>query len=246
MNNVEFIKKALETSQDLKINDLRIGISYTAVELSDGSCGLASNMVSNYGCCSIMKNAGEFSGLSVEEYINGFEETSTLNTSIGLAIINAILNKNCENSLKGDIIEHMKLDENSRVAMVGNFKPVVKRIKEKKAELFVFEKNCSETDQLLPEEEMKTIIPSCSHLIITSTTLINKTLDSVLKYKNDKTMAAMLGPSTTFFTEYFRNAGISLLSGVKIIDNEGVKRTVSQAGGTRQFMKHCQKITLEI
>jgi uncharacterized protein (DUF4213/DUF364 family) len=57
---------------------------------------------------------------------------------------------------------------------------------------------------------------------------------------------AILGPSTPFIPEIFDRHGVTLLSGLKVTDPAQVLRTVSEGGGTRQFLGATRKLTLRL
>jgi len=56
----------------------------------------------------------------------------------------------------------------------------------------------------------------------------------------------LLGPSTPFMPEVFRRHGVTMLSGLQVVDAAQVLRVVSEGGGTRQFGRAARKVSLRI
>ena len=64
------VDAALRRCGSRKILDVRAGLGYTSVLLSDGGCGLAYTFRNDLGaCCGSMEAAGKLIGMNAEELI---------------------------------------------------------------------------------------------------------------------------------------------------------------------------------
>jgi uncharacterized protein (DUF4213/DUF364 family) len=92
---------------------------------------------------------------------------------------------------------------------------------------------------VLPESEAERILPECDVVIVTSLTLVNKTLDRLLELASGE--VALLGP-TTPLSAVLASRGVDHLFGVVVEDSVRVREIVSQAGGTRRFGPAVRKV----
>jgi hypothetical protein len=105
--------------------------------------------------------------------------------------------------------------------------------------LWVIEQHPSEGDY--PAESAADLIPQAGVIAITSSTLINHTLDGLLALCHPDALVMMLGPSTPLSPLLF-DRGISILSGSRVMDDAAVLRTVGQ-GATFQQVEGVRLLT---
>jgi uncharacterized protein (DUF4213/DUF364 family) len=80
--------------------------------------------------------------------------------------------------------------------------------------------------------------------VLSATTLLNHTIDGLLDLCRSAREIALLGPSTPFLPEVFTRHGVTMLSGLQVVDAPHVLRIVSEGGGTRQFGRTVRKLNL--
>lgn len=235
-----------ETKTDLtgkKISDLRIGLGYTAVRLESKETGLAGTL--RYDLprgCSLLDRAGNFEGTDAIEAAGLLTRPDPLLAGIGLATINAVLNRNQESNTDSPL-EALSISDGDSVGMVGNFAPLMDPIKQRAEELYVFEREPSPGEDIYPDWAVNSLLPERDVAIISSTTLVNGTLEHLLELSPDRT--ALLGPSTPM-SKLLKNYGVSHLFGSVVRKSEAIIDIVSQAGGTRNFGEAVEKINLEL
>jgi uncharacterized protein len=83
-------------------------------------------------------------------------------------------------------------------------------------------------------------------VILSATTLLNRTIDGLLQLCQNAREVAILGPSTPLLPEAFGTHGVTLLSGIQVIDPQRALRIVSEGGGTRQFGGAVRKLTVRL
>lgn len=120
--------------------------------------------------------------------------------SIGVAAISSLITfKSKPLKIKGEEIIY-KLAPQKRVVMVGHFKSA-DRIRKVAGHLDILELKPQEGD--LPAKKGSQIIPEADVLIVTSSTIVNHTLEEILKFKKKRAFVILLGPSAPPSEVYF-------------------------------------------
>lgn len=222
------------------IADVRIGLGYTAVLLDDGGCGLAGTLLGEaQHCCTLLANAGKLIGKQALVMAAHATSSNPVASSVGIATLNAALNRNGK---PGPSPLQVLAVNGAEVGMVGYFGPFVTELRKRCKALHIFERRPLSPD-VLPDWEAERLLPACDVVLITSLTLINKTLDHLLQLAHGE--VALVGP-TTPLSQIFSRYGISHLFGTVVTDPKRVLATVSQAGGTQRFTDAAKKVYLPL
>ena len=128
--------------------------------------------------------------------------------------------------------------------MVGHFGPLVEPILAKVRALTIFERVDRPTGLIRPPEDAQGELPRCQVALITSTSIINHTVEGLLRAARGCREVVLLGASTPLLPEAFGAGEVTLLSGVVVREAAQVLRVVSEGRGTRQFGRHVRKVTL--
>ncbi|MCA1961820.1 MAG: DUF364 domain-containing protein [Desulfomonile sp.] len=216
--------------------DVRIGLRYTAVKLSDGRTGVAYTMRGErIAGCSVFRGSRPLAGKRVDQLLAFLESSDRLESSVGLAACNAICNVAPVNGVPGDILTAVELLSSDRVVMVGFFGPLVPTVKKRAARLEIFEEVETRAAGLRSASEACAALRACELAIITSTAVINNTIDSLLDAAKGCREVILLGPSTPFVPEAFDGTPVTMLSGIVVDDPNGLLCVVSEGCGTRFF-----------
>ncbi|HUU80023.1 MAG TPA: DUF364 domain-containing protein, partial [Acidobacteriota bacterium] len=86
----------------------------------------------------------------------------------------------------------------------------------------------------------------CDVALITSTTIVNDTVDAMLDAARSCREVVLLGASTPLVPEVFTGTPVTVLSGVVVKRPQEIMRIVSEAGGTRLFRGHVTKVNLGV
>ena len=237
-------KLAREKAGQLYIRDIRLGVGYTGVQLSNGSCGVAYTFRNDLGAnCGVMENAGRLKDLPAEEAAAWAMDLNLAKASAGIAAINALLNEPYTRSVNA--MDMMDIRPEDTVGMIGYFHPVVMRFGEKCKKLHIFERKIT-SPGLLPDWAENILLPQCDVVIITGTTLINKTIDHVLSLCKNAKEIAIMGPSACMAPNIFKEYGVTLLAGSKVTDAAKVMEIISQGGGGQDVLDVTQKICVRL
>lgn len=224
---------------DAPVRTVLVGVHWTVV--CSRFCGLASTLIDNkpHGHDQV-RDVGHLHKKSARELATYSRSDNLLEASIGVAAINSLLDVNESQADKINAVD--VLNEHGRgknVALVGHF-PFIPRLRLLVGQLWVIEQRPAEGD--FPAEAAEDFIPRADVVAITSSALINHTLDGLLALSRPGALVMMLGPSTPLSPLLF-NHGVSILAGSRVVDESAVLRTTSQ-GATFQQVEGVRLLTL--
>ncbi len=242
-NLIEIAKPLCATST---IADVRLGLGYTIIELNDGSAGLAwTPDKKQSGSCTHLRKAGDLVGMNAEELLSWLTSVNYLERAIGLATFNAINSRVDRTLLEEESISLLKLQASDHVVMVGYFAPLIPKIKATGCQLTIIELDGDKPGVIAVGPGMAAL-GECDVAIITSTSIINNTIDGLLAALTGNRAAVMLGPSTPVCPEAFAGTGITQVSGAYVLDVERAKTIISQGGGTMLLKKSLNFVSAQI
>ncbi len=205
------------------LDDNRTGVAYTAREMIPWGCSIYDDLPKI--------------GTSAEEFIELFDSSDVLLCALGMATINACINQG--EFKNADIMKETSISDSDVVGMIGNFTPMVDEIRKKSKKLYIFEKQ--DLPNTISPEKIPLLLPECDVLLVSATTLLNRSFDSIIKYAHTDRIV-LLGPSTPICPEVLSEV---MVFGATVVNPEAVK-TVYHGGGTRNLYreKTGKKVTL--
>jgi uncharacterized protein (DUF4213/DUF364 family) len=216
--------------EDAPLRSVLVGAHWTVV--CSRYCGMAAtlNGTHPHGHKQV-REAGNLHTKSAHELAEYAHSTDLMETSIGVAAINSLLE--VDESLAVEINASEVLASRGRgknVALIGHF-PFIPQLRETAGQLWVIEQNPSANEY--PAEAAANLLPQADLVAITSSTLINHTLDHLLTLCAPNATVMLLGPSTPLSSILF-DYGVDILSGTYVVDEGAVLRTVGQGAVFRQ------------
>lgn len=235
------------TLEKVEGNDIRIGLAYTGVLLSNGYGGVACTPLYELSCCPSLDFAGFLKGKTADKLLELTLSENPLEAAVGVATANALShmlwNLKPENFPISnlDVLDLIKPED--RVAMVGYFGPLIPKILKITDKLTVLEKREIEAPQTitLPSGKAREILPVSDVIILSASTLANRTFDELLSLRGAAREVILLGPSTPLYPAPFFDRGITAIMGTRIFDPLTMLTVVSEAGGTKKLHQYCGK-----
>lgn len=219
---------------DAPVQEVRRGLHWTAV-VSRG-CGLASTV--SHGGCS--HGAGEgmegsFTTMSALELARLSLGEDMARVTLGIAAINSLMDIDPDKYDNVDGLQIIKkISKGKNISVIGHF-PYLDSLAEEAENLWIIEKEPQPGDHT--EENGKELIPQSDIVVITSTTLINKSLPGILALCKPNSVKMLLGPSTPLSPVLFEY-GIDILSGSVVTEKDVVLRSVSEGASFMQLKKN--------
>jgi uncharacterized protein (DUF4213/DUF364 family) len=216
--------------ENVPVRSVLVGAHWTVV--CSRHCGMASTLTSNHphGYLQI-RDAGRLRQKSARELAELSRSDELMEASIGMAAINSLLEVDESRAVEMNASEALaNRGRGKNVALVGHF-PFIPQLRQAVGQLWVIEQNPVDDDY--PAEAAVDLIPQADIVAITSSALINHTLDGLLALCTPQATVMLLGPSTPLSPILFDH-GATIISGTLVVDEAAVLRTVGQGASFRQ------------
>jgi uncharacterized protein (DUF4213/DUF364 family) len=215
---------------NIPVRSVLVGAHWTVV--CSRRCGMAATLMSSHAHGhKQVRDVGRLHTKNVRELAELARSDELMEASIGVAAINSLLDM--DEALAVEINASEVLTSRGRgknVALVGHF-PFIPQLRESAGQLWVIEQNPSEDEY--PAEAAEDLIPRADIVAITSSSLVNHTLDGLLALCPPQATVMLLGPSTPLSPILFER-GATIISGTRVVDEAAVLRTVGQGAAFRQ------------
>jgi len=199
--------------------------SFCAVSLADGSTGLAYVLLGDTRRRLERSDAAARVGRDALSLIEGITGDDPAARSLGLAALNALSRHVFDRAgfvpdLASSSFGSLALGAGDRLGMVGYFPPLVERARQAGIPLTVLELK-EELVEDAPDLRV-TLDPAglagCTHIVCTSTVLLNDTLDDVLGFARGARELAIVGPSAGFVPDPLFRRGVTSIGGAWVVD----------------------------
>lgn len=215
---------------DSAILDVRVGVSWTGVW--GKYCGLAKTYGIPFVHGNYTRDMGhltEKTSLELAEYSKSW---NFIEASIGVAAINSMIKS--DKAIEVNAQEMiLKKGQGKRIAMTGFF-PFIPQLRKVARELWIMELDQSQINPaqgVIHDTAAEHIIPKCDMVILTGSTLINKSMERLLSLAQlAQAYTVVLGPSTPM-SEILFDYGADMIAGAEVIQPEAILRKLSQSGG---------------
>ncbi len=160
------------------------------------------------------------------------------------AYFNAVLNYRNKKIGSGDIFEAIDFSRFAKIVMVGLFRPILNIMERKGLKVVVFDKK--QTDKRLKSmAEMNEHLGSADAVILTATSIFNKTFHDVINRAKEECEIYLLGPSSIMAPELLNYRNIEMIFGAVFpAYEERVLEIIENDGGTRGFLKLGRKVII--
>lgn len=215
---------------DAPVKDVRVGISWTGVDAK--YCGVAKTYGVPFKHGNYTRDMGRLTEKTSLELVEYARSWNMVEASIGVAALNAMVTP-CGKTNVNAMDLATELGKNKKIVMVGMF-PMYEALREIAKEFYVLEADPSLIDPregIISEQAAESVIPGSDVMIVTGSTLINKSLERFLRLAREASAyTIVMGPSTPMCDVLF-DYGASMLAGVEIAKPVNVLKKISQSGG---------------
>jgi hypothetical protein len=233
VNTIEALLGSLQS--DAPVRQVLVGVFWTAVVLNTDPprCGLASTIrPAAHPDGHPVPDAGWLTECTGRELAGLLRSTSTMEASIGMAALNALLHVDeamCTEVNARQVI--LERGTGRRVAVVGHF-GFVQQMRQAAAECWVLELHPRPGD--LAANRATEVLPQADVIALTGTSLINHTFDHLLGLCRPEAFVILLGGSAPLTPMLF-DRGVDAISGTRVVDLPVALHAVGQAATFRQI-----------
>ena len=241
----KLIECVANAAEGITVDQVVIGLGYTAVTTSNGGMGLAATGAAMHGCCGSL-DVEDFESRPAGDLLAGIGSADPMNRTMALALINA-LNHEAALRLPQDPGNDVLLDRfdvlgGARVAMVGYFPPLVRLLESKGVPFSVIDDARGIGDK---DHFYRQLRDWADVLLMTATSIINQTTESILAHAGPDMRTILLGPSTPMVAAAFTHLPIHMLAGTAITDRMQALKIVRHGGGARSLKPVSRKVYQE-
>jgi uncharacterized protein (DUF4213/DUF364 family) len=210
--------------------------NFGAIKLADGSIGIVfialSPGVREKGA-EIKPN--EYYMTHPVELAKNFGSSDLFERTLGLGAINAISQfvfrkSDFQFDFTTDSLGLLQLNNDDKIGMVGFFPPLVKQIERKSIPLIVIEKKehlvrkTENWEVTLDSDRLK----ECNKVLITSTTVLNNTVDDILIKCSEAERISLIGPTAGFLPDPLFNRNVQVVGSTYIHNSKLFMELVSK------------------
>ena len=238
----------------LRIERAVVGAVFSGVKLSDGSGGIAGSPRSEERPLAkerLAQPPGALRGVSALSLIDPWPQ-EPYRRALAAAALNAL----CARWLEGgryrvvydrDALELVELRPGMKVGLVGAFPSYIDRLKAVKGvSLQILELRESavrpeDKHLYVPAERSAEVVPSCDVLVVTGLTVVNGTLDGLLRLAAGKSAVIVVGPSGSLLPEPLFRRGVVWAGGCVLTDADAALELLSQGACARHLYGSCAR-----
>lgn len=212
-----------------------IGVNWTLVECETG-CGLAQTPRRDAPGCQPIAGAGDLAKRDLREVAELIWSANPMETTLGMAAINAFHNRT---SVKGGTENGLDAfgTVDGPVTVVGRFPGLERHLKNFR----IVERE--PRDGEFPESEFGALAADSAGIVITASTLANKSAERLFELSMGKRIA-IVGPGTPLAPS-LHSLGVEVLAG-SIVENADLAATiVAETGGAAALKQACRYVTLK-
>jgi uncharacterized protein (DUF4213/DUF364 family) len=263
----QLVKQKLGSDfEKLTVERIVVGLFFTGAKLSNGAGGVSYTPVKDIPqavCCP--SSAGrifdpvKIKGINAAAVLAALSSDEPIKAAIAIATLNALsaicwdrgLNDNYRIQMNTDAVDVVRMPAESSVAVIGAFVPILRKLKIRGGRWWVIEQDprtlkSDEMDHFIPADRSGETIAEADVLIITGVTLVNHTLEPILKAARPDAEIAVVGPTASMLPEALFESGARVVGGVWVKKPDELLDVLAAGGsGYHFFDKLAPRIVIE-
>jgi uncharacterized protein (DUF4213/DUF364 family) len=247
-------KLALEYDT-ITIERVMIGVFFTGVKLSNGAGGVSYTPVKDIPqavCCP--SSAGrifdpfKIKGMKASDILAGLTSKEPLKVSVAIATLNALsaccwdrgLTDHYRIQVDADALDAVRMPDESSIAVIGAFVPILRKLKGHGGKWWVIEQDAktlksNEMNHFIPADQSEETIAAADVLIVTGVTLVNHTLEDILKVARQDAEIAVIGPTASMLPDALFACGVRVVGGVWVKKPDELLDVLAAGGSGYHF-----------
>jgi uncharacterized protein len=256
IETAQLLKDKLTLEYDtITIERVTIGLFFTGVKLSNGAGGVSYTPVKDIPqavCCP--SSAGrifdpfKINGMRIADVLTGLTSIEPIKVSVAVASLNALsaycwdqgIADNYHIQLDADAMDAVRMSDESSIAVIGAFVPILRKLKGRGGKWWVIEQdpNTLKSDELkhfIPADQSEETIAIADVLIVTGVTLVNHTLEEILKVARQDAEIAVIGPTASMLPDVLFEHGVRVMGGVWVKKPDELLDVLAAGGSGYHF-----------
>jgi uncharacterized protein (DUF4213/DUF364 family) len=250
---------------EITIERVVVGLFFTGVKLSNGTAGTSATPIKSIPeavCCPssalAMPFPGKLRGRRAADLAREALSGHGIRRAVGIATVNALADccwrrrphPDIEVCHGIDAFDATDIRHGDNVVVVGAFVPFLKELKRRGQGFLVLEQDPAtlKADELpffRPAEQAAEILPDADVVLITGSTLVNNTLESLLALARPEARVTVVGPTVGMLPDAFLARGADVLGCVRITEPDAFLDLLAEGGsGYHFFGRTAQKLVL--
>jgi uncharacterized protein (DUF4213/DUF364 family) len=250
---------------EITIERVVVGLFFTGVKLSNGTAGTSATPIKSIPeavCCPssalAMPFPGKLRGRRAADLAREALSGHGIRRAVGIATVNALADccwrrrphPDIEVCHGIDAFDATDIRHGDNVVVVGAFVPFLKELKRRGQGFLVLEQDPAtlKADELpffRPAEQAAEILPDADVVLITGSTLVNNTLESLLALARPEARVTVVGPTVGMLPDAFLARGADVLGCVRINEPDAFLDLLAEGGsGYHFFGRTAQKLVL--
>jgi uncharacterized protein (DUF4213/DUF364 family) len=250
---------------EITIERVVVGLFFTGVKLSNGTAGTSATPIKSIPeavCCPssalAMPFPGKLRGRQAADLAREALSGHGIRRAVGIATVNALADccwrrrphPDIEVCHGIDAFDATDIRHGDNVVVVGAFVPFLKELKRRGQGFLVLEQDPAtlKADELpffRPAEQAAEILPDADVVLITGSTLVNNTLESLLALARPEARVTVVGPTVGMLPDAFLARGADVLGCVRITEPDAFLDLLAEGGsGYHFFGRTAQKLVL--
>ena len=236
-----------DKAEKTRVDMFCLGLGYTAVVTSDGGIGIAYTYFEDKKSCMLLNEAADYEDRPAIILLEKIRSEQPIERSMALALVNALNYQHAlhlpEDKNNEIMFEQFKIAKGTKVAMVGYFRPLIKRFEQTEAVVDILDLS----RRLGRKADFyKNLKKWADVLFLTSTSILNNSTEEILANVHDHVKTLMLGPSTPMVAAAFDHLPVHMLAGTVPLDKERLLKAIRHGMGTPVLHKFSRKSYLEL
>ena len=249
----------------LAVERVVVGLFFTGVKLNDGSTGACATPLRELReavCCPssamAMPFPGKLRGRPAADLLRLTAEPDGIRRAVGIATMNALAaacwqrRPHPEATLRAgvDAYDAAAIRPGEHVVVVGAFVPFLKALKAAGQSYTVLENDPAtlkpdELPHYRPAADAPAVVPGADVLLITGTTLLNDTLEALLRAARPDARVVVVGPTVGLLPDVLLARGADILGGIRVTAPDAFLDTLAEGGsGYHFFGRSAEKVVL--
>ena len=256
VETAQLLKDKLALEYDtITIERVMIGLFFTGVKLSNGAGGISYTPVKDIPqavCCP--SSAGrifdpfKINGMRVADVLTGLTSIEPIKVSVAIASLNALsacywdqgIDDNYRIHVDADALDAVRMSDESSIVVIGAFVPILRKLKGRGGKWWVIEQDPKtlkgdELKHFIPADQSEETIATADVLIVTGVTLVNHTLEEILKVAGQDAEIAVIGPTASMLPDVLFNRGVRVMGGVWVKKPDQLLDVLAAGGSGYHF-----------